>query len=208
MRPLQTNTTIVFPGGTADDDLGRKTMISKFCPGKACAEIGVFDGTFSQAILDQKPVSLLLIDCWKGQPNHRYLDPCNRRDDAFEVMYKTVLGKFAGRPEVKIVRAFSYQASASTPDDSLDFCYLDARHSALSTLADCVTWWRKVKVGGVLAGHDYDGPFGDAVRIALDEFIYTIHYDRLDYLTSEVDHDGNPRGYNSWGIRKFDDKAL
>ena len=40
----------------------------------------------------------------------------------------------------------------------MDFVFIDASHEADMVYLDCEAWWPKVKVGGVLAGHDYD-PF-------------------------------------------------
>ena len=42
------------------------------------------------------------------------------------------------------------------PDDSCDFIYVDGDHSYAGCLADIKAYWPKVKVGGIMAGHDYD----------------------------------------------------
>ena len=40
-------------------------------------------------------------------------------------------------------------------DDSLDFVYLDANHEDPYITEDIVEWSKKVRSGGILAGHDY-----------------------------------------------------
>ena len=60
--------------------------------------------------------------------------------------------------------AWSADAAKTVPDDSLDFVYLDARHDFNGVFEDLSVWWPKLKMGGILAGHDYcDGerPEGD-----------------------------------------------
>jgi Methyltransferase domain len=44
---------------------------------------------------------------------------------------------------------------AQTPDESIDFVYIDALHDYHSVLQDIGGWWPKVKKGGWIGGHDY-----------------------------------------------------
>lgn len=56
---------------------------------------------------------------------------------------------------------------------SLNLAFIDADHSYDSVLADIKAWLPKVKVGGMLCGHDYNPPGRDhaGVRQAVDELI-------------------------------------
>lgn len=40
-------------------------------------------------------------------------------------------------------------------DESLDFVYIDGNHSFQHVVNDLCEWEKKVKVGGIVAGHDY-----------------------------------------------------
>jgi methyltransferase family protein len=40
-------------------------------------------------------------------------------------------------------------------DESCDFVYIDADHSFDAVTVDLRTWYPKLKVGGVMSGHDY-----------------------------------------------------
>lgn len=51
----------------------------------------------------------------------------------------------------------SVKASMIFADRSLDFVFIDAGHDERSVWTDLHNWWRKVNLGGVMAGHDYDG---------------------------------------------------
>jgi predicted O-methyltransferase YrrM len=78
-----------------------------------------------------------------------------------------------------IVRAMSSEAAPSFADGSLDFVYIDANHSYEGCRDDIALWWPKVKVGGILAGHDYvDGAFPEGefgVKQAVDAFAAGAH---------------------------------
>ena len=54
--------------------------------------------------------------------------------------------------------------------DELDFVFLDAAHDYQSVLADLQAWWPRIKKGGVLAGHDYDGAMFPGVKRAVEAF--------------------------------------
>ena len=52
-------------------------------------------------------------------------------------------------------------ALADFEDESLDFVYIDGDHNFRFIAEDIYEWPKKVKKGGVIAGHDYttlDGP--------------------------------------------------
>lgn len=40
-------------------------------------------------------------------------------------------------------------------DDEVDFCFIDASHAEENVRQDITAWWPKIKVGGILGGHDY-----------------------------------------------------
>ena len=41
------------------------------------------------------------------------------------------------------------------PDAYFDCIYVDARHDWKGVYEDLKAWWPKLKVGGIMAGHDY-----------------------------------------------------
>ena len=53
-----------------------------------------------------------------------------------------------------------------------DYIYIDASHHYLQVKRDIEAWWPRVKSGGILAGHDYEGPqqITAGVKKAVDEF--------------------------------------
>lgn len=111
-----------------------------------CVEIGVYKGAFSEILLNKCPsINLHSVDLWidmEGKPMDEIMEGC-----------KVLLSPYADRN--KMVKGDSLTASAMFEDNSLDFVYIDADHSYESTMADILAWIPKVRVGGVLAGHDY-----------------------------------------------------
>ena len=53
---------------------------------------------------------------------------------------------------------------------SLDLIYVDGDHSHDAVLSDLRLYWPKLKVGGVLAGDDYEDVHGWGVISAVDQF--------------------------------------
>ena len=55
----------------------------------------------------------------------------------------------------EFMRMYTTEAAKLVPDDSLDFIYVDARHDYCGVREDLREWWPKLRMGGILAGHDY-----------------------------------------------------
>ena len=57
---------------------------------------------------------------------------------------------------VNFVQASSIEYADLIENNSVDFVYIDAEHDYDSVKQDLSVWFPKVKVGGFLAGHDYN----------------------------------------------------
>jgi len=57
--------------------------------------------------------------------------------------------------QLRVIRAFSPGAAAVFSDGYFDLVYIDADHHKEALLADIDVWWDKVRIGGLLSGHDY-----------------------------------------------------
>lgn len=90
---------------------------------------------------------------------------------------------------IEIVPIDSLNASLKYPDNYFDFVFIDSGHTYELTKAEIRLWIRKVKDGGILAGHDYEGHA--EVKQAVDE---TVLYG-LYYCSTE-------KGYGVWEILK------
>lgn len=163
---------------------------------KICAEIGVQNGNFSSVLLGSKLKKLYLIDCWKYLED--YDDKLNTSDTEQELRYQFVVEKFKNEPRVEIIRKLSIEACEQFDRNSLDFVYIDANHAYEFIKDDIEHWFKKVKIGGMLAGHDYldgqkpQGNFG--VKSAVDEFVIK---NDLELFTT------NENEWKSWYLYKI-----
>lgn len=111
------------------------------------AEIGVRDGAFSKELCHRNPgVELLCVDLWGAYYHFDDQYGENNYDEAVKRLseYKATL-----------VKATSIEAAHNVEDGSLDFVYIDADHRFDWVMEDIITWSRKVRPGGMVAGHDY-----------------------------------------------------
>jgi len=132
----------------------RREMVRSFGTGKVCAEIGVYQGDFSQKILNQSsPSELWLVDPWEVQSGDYDHDWLNKT--LTPAMYQHVIKMFVHQPEVKIVRGYSKDMASTIPNDYFDWVYIDADHTWMGISTDVHAWWPKIKSGGWLCGHDF-----------------------------------------------------
>lgn len=70
---------------------------------------------------------------------------------------------------INIIQGKSYEVADQFEDESIDFIFIDGDHSYLGVKKDLKSWYPKIKVGGIIAGHDYIEP-SCGVKMAVDEF--------------------------------------
>lgn len=112
----------------------------------------------------------------------------------------------------KLIREFSHLYGRTIPDSSLDIVFVDGDHSHEGVLKDLKIYYNKVKDGGLLCGHDYDGDFGPSssvvgVKSAVDEFVKD--HNLVCYVTepnfyyaSSLSNQNYPEGIQSFFIFK------
>lgn len=115
---------------------------------KRGAEIGVFRGDFSEILIKDNPnLKLYCIDPWQPyDANHS-----NRKHTRYYQEATTRLSKY----NTQIIRKTSMEALKDIQDNSLDFVYIDGGHNYNDVINDIRGWDKKVKVGGIISGHDY-----------------------------------------------------
>lgn len=137
----------------------RLEMLALMPKNGVCAEIGVWNGAFSQCILEvTSPKELTLIDPWDlltGQPAEQLTHHRHQDSGFMGSMRGHVTDKFKTRPEVKIRQGFSAEVMETFKDDYLDWVYIDGNHRYEFVRADLEVAARKVRVGGTIAGDDF-----------------------------------------------------
>lgn len=135
-------------------DLNRSEWGKLFCElgYRVGAEIGVYAGQYSEVLCRDNPgVVHICVDPWVAYPeyvNHRRQSGlCCAEDEAHQR-----LDKYGCR----FVKKFSMEAVKEIADKSLDYVYIDGNHDFQNVTNDICEWEKKVRPGGIVAGHDYD----------------------------------------------------
>lgn len=140
--------------GFVRDDLPRFFKVAGFTE---IAEIGVEQGEFSEKLIRLNPgCRLTSIDAWLAYRGYREHVTQAKLDGFYEAT-KARLAKAANetQSDSAVIRGLSTTVAQTFKNDIFDAVYLDANHTLPHVIADIAAWLPKVKVGGVLAGHDY-----------------------------------------------------
>lgn len=119
-------------------------------------EIGVQHGVFSMYLLqsglfkklysiDPYPVKIPGV----FQNEKQYY--CNDSEETYEI----ALQNLSQYKESELIREYSSIAAFNFKDASLDFIFIDGDHTYDGVMNDLNLWWPKLKVGGIISGHDY-----------------------------------------------------
>ncbi len=118
---------------------------------KTGAEIGVLSGRYSELICQSCPgIELLCVDAW----THYDGDARSKLQDVQDEAYRMAQERLEPF-NATLVKAFSMDAVQDVPLESLDLVYIDACHQFDFVMQDLIEWSKRVKHGGIVAGHDY-----------------------------------------------------
>lgn len=123
------------------------------------AEIGVFAGDMSAALMDRKDLFLFMVDSWEGSGAAYTGDSGDFHaglTQAQQDAYRAKAEKRTPEGRRKVLAMRSAEAAKLITDYLLDFVFIDADHSYEGAKADIRAWRKKVKPGGLLCGHDYE----------------------------------------------------
>lgn len=153
-------------------DLRRSELppLLKFLGLKEGVEIGIEEGVFSEELCQAIPgLKLHCVDPWKAYRGYR-IHVSQEKLDGFYATTQARLAKY----NCRILRKFSMEAVGGFRDNSLDFVYLDGNHDYQNVVNDLAEWSKKVRPGGIIAGHDYYKPKNQCynhVTYAVDGFV-------------------------------------
>ena len=114
-------------------------------------EVGVAGGEYSRLICENNIFANIYgIDPWKKY--REYSD--YRKETTFMKMEEDARNRMKDFPNYTFIKKTSLEALDDFKDESLDFVYIDANHRDPYITEDVKGWYKKVKKGGILAGHD------------------------------------------------------
>ena len=133
--------------GVVRNDLG---TLFKELGFKVGAEIGTFKGKFAEQLCKGNPdMKLYCVDPWKridGYTDFMNSTLRNAMDIAWDRLIKYDC-------EFRVMT--SEDAVKEFEDNTLDFVYIDGNHRLEHVIMDISRWSKKIKVGGIISGHDY-----------------------------------------------------
>jgi hypothetical protein len=151
-------------------------------------ELGVFGGNGINLLIRSNPKRLIGIDIWTDDGNFTITDGMDQNTMNFN--YQEALKIKDLHPSVEYIKDYTFNCVDKFKDGYFDFIYIDADHSYQGCKNDLNQWWSKVKVGGIISGHDYfvaNTNYDFGVIEAVDEF--RIENEILDedfYVTPET----------------------
>jgi hypothetical protein len=114
---------------------------------KIGAEIGVWEGRYSEYICKTIPeVELYCIDSWVNYDDY-FISNMERAEERARERLQNYNCHF--------LHMTSMEALKEVPDLSLDFVYIDGNHEFPYVAMDVAFWSKKVRVGGIVSGHDF-----------------------------------------------------
>lgn len=157
----------------------RWDVLASFCLEqgyKTFVEVGCKEGRTTGHILKHVPDSYVIaIDPWMADPAPANGDPT--REDYKSWDFAKIEREFyenvgADLERCRMFRGTSQEAAERQPlpKDGVDLIFIDALHDYESVMQDIALWWPKVRIGGMLAGHDFNHQWPGVERAVADSF--------------------------------------
>ena len=166
---------------------------------KVAVEIGVQKGIYAKEMFKAfLNAQIILIDPWKEFTKEEYLDTGNILQGLQDLnLEETKENTNEWKNRRQIIRKESLEIINEINDNSIDFIYLDGNHAYKYVKQELRQFWKKIKKGGYLAGHDYLNmntyELKIGVKKAVDEFVKDY---KLKLQTT------NEEKWKSWIIKK------
>lgn len=114
-------------------------------------EVGTDHGQYAQQLCEGIPdLGLFCVDPWVAYTEGHDVKTQEDVNKIYEEAVERLRPYFC-----TLLRSTSMDAVSLFEDNSLDFVFVDGNHSYDYVLEDITEWYKKVKPGGIIAGHDY-----------------------------------------------------
>lgn len=152
---------IDIPGWFSEADIKTYHDLAINVPfaGKAI-EIGVFAGRSAISIgkiCQENKVIVYCVDDWSCLTEDDEMLKRANHPFVFET-FLTNIREFGLSDTLVPITMKSFEAAKFFNRYTFDLVFIDGNHSYNSVLLDIHSWYHLVKIGGVIAGHDYDKP--------------------------------------------------
>ena len=181
-------------------------MVNKFSSGSHFVEIGAWLGKSTsymavEIINSGKNIKFDVVDTWEGSKNFIDENVYKINGNPYEIFIENL--KIV-KNYINPIKGNSDKIFEIYKDKTLDFVFIDAGHDYNSVINDIKNWYPKVKINGVIAGHDYyvypdvkkavDEYFGNNIRIdnSLTESCGTWIVEKINTLKKIIDNKIEP----------------
>lgn len=114
-------------------------------------EIGTDHGKYAEQLCyGIEGLKLLCVDPWVAYTEGVEVHTQEEMDQIYEEVKKRL-----SPYECILEKTTSMEMAQRVKDNSLDFVFIDGNHRYDYVLEDITEWTKKVKPGGIVAGHDY-----------------------------------------------------
>lgn len=124
-------------------------------------ELGVFAGRSTAVmapICRQNNNQYHAIDnfCGGGNPPDRATR--HQRNRNIRALFDANMTEMELLSFINVHKLDSAESASMFQDNIVDFCFIDADHTAVAIQKDIDAWWPKIRINGFLGGHDYPSP--------------------------------------------------
>ena len=168
-----------------DDIKEYRKLVEQVPDGGIICELGTWKGRSLCSVADiikRKKLKVIAVDTFEGTIVEDAMIEVAKREN-IEFIFIENMERFGLKPT--IYRMTTNEASIRVKDKSLDLVFIDSDHTEEGVRNDLAKWESKVKKGGLISGHDYNGVTWPGVRKAVDERYYDVHYDGKSIVWSK-----------------------
>jgi len=143
---------------TDDEARAYNTIVSRF-QNANFVEVGAWKGrSFASVIgtlLLNNYRNIYVVDHWLGAPTERTTSHLEAtHTDVFQI-FSDNLKQLGYDKKYNVLKMDSISASQKFEDNYFDVIFIDADHEYEGVKHDLLSWYPKLKSGGILSGHDY-----------------------------------------------------
>jgi Methyltransferase domain len=133
------------------------------------AELGVFEGAFSRAILERvSPEVLFLVDLFTGRVSSGDENGENVHSRFGDELYQLLRQEHAFNAGVHVVKSDSIAWLQQCRKGMLDWVYIDTTHDYTRTREELEAARHAVSTGGMICGHDFSPQFPGVIKAVLE----------------------------------------
>ncbi len=141
--------------------------LTSFC------EVGCKEGRTTGFVLaNVEGSTVTAIDPWCAMPSQAGIE----KGETYEAWdFAKIEAEFWGhvgenKARCTMLKMTSAEAARQIGDAQFDLIFIDAAHDEFSVVEDIALWWPRVRVGGVLAGHDFNHKWPGVERAVAGAF--------------------------------------